>query len=64
MLYHKYRLYVQPYDAQYHTKLTLGESMGSALLLGSPWEYDVPKCSEGIAGCSQARVIKGGSRDT
>jgi len=33
--------------------LTLGESVGSALLLGSPWEYDVPKCSEDVEGCEQ-----------
>lgn len=52
VLHHKYRFWVQPYNASYHTKLTLGESTGSALLIGSPWEYDVPKCSEKVAGCS------------
>ena len=26
--------------------------MGSAILLGSPWEYDVPKCGQGVPGCS------------
>lgn len=30
----------------------MGEIAGSALLIGSPWEYDVPKCSNGIPGCS------------
>ena len=29
----------------YHKPLT-GESVGSALLIGSPWEFDVPKCAE------------------
>merc|ERR1711924_413196 len=29
-----------------------GETAGSALLIGSPWEFDVPKCSEGVPGCS------------
>ena len=48
----RYRLWVQPYKEDYHTPLTLGESVGSALLIGSPWELDVPKCAEGIPGCS------------
>ena len=43
---------MQPYNETYHTPLTLGESVGSALLIGSPWEYDVPKCAAGVAGCS------------
>jgi len=49
--HHKYRFWVQPYRAQYHARLSLGESVGSALLVGSPWEYDVPKCAKGIPGC-------------
>ena len=44
---------MQPYDPGYHTKLTLGETAGSALLLGSPWEYDVPQCADGVPGCSK-----------
>jgi len=49
---HKFRFYVQPYRADYHKQLTLGETAGSAFLLGSPWEYDVPQCAAGVAGCS------------
>jgi len=52
VLHHKYRFWVQPYQEDYHTELTLGETVGSALLIGSPWELDVPKCAEGVAGCS------------
>eukprot|EP00756_Hemistasia_phaeocysticola_P032008 Hpha_TRINITY_DN16387_c2_g1::TRINITY_DN16387_c2_g1_i3::g.62124::m.62124 len=52
VFHHKYRFWVQPYNASYHQKLTLGERAGSAMLIGSPWEYDVPKCAEGVAGCS------------
>ena len=44
---------MQPYNASYHTALTLGERAGSALLIGSPWELDVPKCAAGIVGCSK-----------
>ena len=49
---HKVRFYVQPYTPSYHTQISLGEMVGSALLLGSPWEYDVPKCALGVPGCS------------
>jgi len=52
VLHHKYRFWVQPFNASYHTPLTLGERVGSALLIGSPWEYDVPKCASGVPGCS------------
>ena len=52
VFHHKYRLWVQPYDENYHTPLTLGETVGSALLIGSPWELDVPKCAPGVPGCS------------
>jgi len=48
---HKYRFWVQPYVKNYHRSLTLGEAVGSALLIGSPWEYDVPKCASDIPGC-------------
>ena len=53
VFHHKYRFWVQPYDPAYHTSLTLGETVGSALLLGSPWEYDVPRCAAGVPGCSR-----------
>ena len=53
VFYHKYRFWVQPFKEDYHKPLTLGESVGSALLIGSPWEFDVPKCAEGIPGCSK-----------
>jgi len=54
----KIRFWVQPYDRSLHTPLTLGEAAGrhypnAALLIGSPWEYDVPQCSSGVAGCSK-----------
>ena len=52
VFHHKYRFWVQPYDAKVHTPVVLGETHGSALLLGSPWEYDVPQCADGVAGCS------------
>jgi len=57
VMHHKYRFWVQPYDPAVHTPLVLGEHVGSALLIGSPWEYDVPKCAAGVAGCS----LEGGS---
>jgi hypothetical protein len=47
--YHmKFRFYVQPYNASYHTQLkrtTWG--------IASPVEYDVPKCAAGVKGCSK-----------
>jgi len=52
VFHHKYRFWVQPYNASYHTPLTLGETVGSALLIGGHWEYDVPKCADGVPGCS------------
>ena len=48
----KYRFWVQPYVPTFHTSVTLGESVGSALLIGSPWEFDVPKCAHGVPGCA------------
>jgi len=54
VFHHKYRFWVQPYVPSYHTALTLGETVGSALLLGGQWEYDVPKCADGLPGCSRA----------
>lgn len=48
----KIRWWVQPYDASVHTPVRLGEGDGSVLLLGSPWEYDIPKCGLGVPGCS------------
>ena len=44
----KFRFYYQPYNASYHTNVkrtTWG--------IASPVEYDVPKCSAGVMGCSQ-----------
>ena len=32
--------------------MRLGEGDGSVLLLGSPWEYDIPECGLGVPGCS------------
>ena len=52
VFHHKYRFWIQPFDEEYHTALTLGEVAGSALLIGSPWELDVPRCNMSIAGCS------------
>eukprot|EP00948_MAST-09A_sp_MAST-9A-sp1_P000688 g688.t1 len=47
--YHlKFRFWVQPYNASYHTivkRTTWG--------IASPVEYDVPKCSHGIPGCTE-----------
>jgi len=43
----KFRFWVQPYEPTYHTnvrRVTLG--------IASPTEYDVPKCAEGVPGCS------------
>ena len=54
VFHHKYRFWVQPFQESYHQKLTLGEAAGSALLIGSPWEYDIPKCDAGIPGCTLA----------
>ena len=52
VFHHKYRFHVQPFNASYHKQLILGETVGSALLLGSRWELDVPKCADGVPGCS------------
>lgn len=44
----KFRFWVQEYDPDYHTgvhRTTWG--------IGSPVEYDVPKCKDGVPGCSQ-----------
>jgi len=46
----KYRFYVQPFTDGYHVPVHYG--MGSQLLIGSPWEFDVPKCADGVPGCS------------
>mmetsp|Transcript_23795 Transcript_23795/g.62253 ORF Transcript_23795/g.62253 Transcript_23795/m.62253 type:complete len:793 (-) Transcript_23795:139-2517(-) len=50
VFHHKYRFYVQPLQEQYHQPVTfLG---GAALLIGSPYEYDVPACADGVPGCT------------
>jgi hypothetical protein len=56
VLYHKYRFWVQPYNPTYHTPLTVGYMKGAddVYLIGSPWEFDVPKCSNDVPGCSFA----------
>ncbi|CAB9518140.1 expressed unknown protein [Seminavis robusta] len=43
----KFRFWVQPYDASYHTNVHMTRHG-----IGSPVEYDVPKCEDGIPGCS------------
>jgi len=54
VMYHKYRMWVQPYNESYHQQVRLGsQETTSGWLIGSPWEYDVPKCREGIPGCSK-----------
>lgn len=51
VFHHKYRFWVQPYTEGYHKGVHYGPR-GSSLLVGSPWEYDVPKCADGVPGCS------------
>lgn len=49
LTYHlKMRFWYQDYDPSYHTNLK-GETWG----IGSPVEYDVPKCAVGVEGCSK-----------
>jgi len=49
LTYHlKFRFWVQPYDATYHTALRR-----STWGIASPVEYDVPKCADGVPGCSR-----------
>jgi hypothetical protein len=55
VMHHKYRFWVQPYDENYHTQLFLGEFTGSPLLIGSPWELDVPVCTDKIPGCTYSK---------
>ena len=52
VFHHKWRLWVQPFNASYHTPVTYG--FGTELLLGSPYEYDVPDCkaTPTPAGCT------------
>lgn len=50
VFHHKWRLWVQPYDPALHQPLHYGFS--SELTIGSPYEYDVPKCEAGIPGCT------------
>lgn len=44
----KFRFWVQPYNASYHTQVW-HQSWG----MGTPVEYDVPKCGPGVMGCQQ-----------
>ena len=51
----KFRIWAQPYDATVHTavrRTTWG--------IASPVEYDVPRCGEGVAGCTRATKSSGG----
>ena len=51
----KFRIWAQPYDPKVHTNVrrtTWG--------IASPVEYDVPKCEEGVVGCSRATKASGG----
>lgn len=50
VFYHKWRIWVQPYNESYHTPLHYGQN--TDLTIGSPYEYDVPKCAPGVPGCS------------
>ena len=51
--YHlKFRFHVQPYNASYHTQVTEPTAIGIA----SPVEFDIPKCDEGVMGCSRNPV--------
>lgn len=51
VFHQKWRFYVQPYNETYHTGLQYG--FNTSLLLGSPYEYDVPDCKKGnVPGCS------------
>jgi hypothetical protein len=52
VFYHKYRFWVQPYDVKYHTPVTKGFELGAEMTIGSPLEYDVPKCGPGVPGCA------------
>ena len=52
VLYHKYRFWVQPYDKKYHTPIVIGYERHGDIGIGSPLEYDVPKCAEGVPGCA------------
>jgi len=50
VFHHKWRFWVQPYNETYHTPLRFGGD--TSLLIGSPYEYDVPKCNHGVKGCT------------
>merc|ERR1719433_1220345 len=54
VFHHKYRFWVQPYKEAYPTQVARDDS--ATLLVGSPWEYDVPACGPGVAGC---RLVDG-----
>eukprot|EP00403_Amphidinium_massartii_P006684 CAMPEP_0178382090 /NCGR_PEP_ID=MMETSP0689_2-20121128/6317_1 /TAXON_ID=160604 /ORGANISM="Amphidinium massartii, Strain CS-259" /LENGTH=525 /DNA_ID=CAMNT_0020002289 /DNA_START=98 /DNA_END=1675 /DNA_ORIENTATION=- len=50
LTYHlKFRFWVQEYNPQYHKQI--GRTTWG---LASPVEYDVPKCSKGMMGCTQS----------
>ena len=49
VLHQKWRFYTQPYNASYHTPVHYGSD--TDLVIGSPYEYDVPTCSKDVPGC-------------
>jgi len=49
IFHHKYRFWVQPYNASYHQGLTRQNNWG----LGTPIEFDVPQCGPTVAGCTR-----------
>jgi hypothetical protein len=50
VMHAKWRFYVQPFTESYHKPIHYG--IDTALVIGSPYEYDVPKCTDGVPGCS------------
>jgi len=47
--YLKYRFWFQEYNASYHRNV----NYNGQWMIASPIEFDVPKCAEGILGCSK-----------
>jgi len=50
VFHHKWRFWVQPFLKDYHKPLQFSGS--GALLIGSGYEYDVPKCDATVPGCA------------
>jgi hypothetical protein len=49
VFHHKWRLWVQPFNISYHQPVHYGSD--TDLVIGSPYEYTVPKCADGVPGC-------------